>query len=543
MRTLTMRISIVVCCCLAGLPGAMRAQTPLSPAHPAASTAATPQDPLNRESPQSSVYSFLQACHSRDYTRAIRYLDLRNRPADERLKDGTELAQQLEQILDRDAQFDVAALSRNPEGDLQDAASPDLEHVDSFRVDGKTVELQLQRITLHSGVRIWLFSSASLSVVPQIAVMASNSWIERHLPPPLVDWKLIDTALWRWIALIALALALAVLSRWIAVAFLFALNLILKRFLPRADGDAIKPFAGPFRLLLSTALYRAGLEWIDPSALVRLYLIRTLALFFFAGLAWLFMRIIDLIVRQVRVTMEKNRQSFSYSVLPLANRVIKLVIFLLATAAVLGNWGYNTTTILAGLGVGGIAIALAAQKTIENFFGGVAVVTDRPVSVGDDCKFGNQTGTVEDIGLRSTRIRTADRTVVTIPNGQFSSMTIESFANRDKMLFHFMLSLRRDTRPEQVRALLQSIGKALQEHPKVEAGTMPVRFVGVGTYSLDLEVSVYILTQDGDEFLRIQQDLLLWILDAVESAGTALALPTQASVTYSPETNTDQTTR
>jgi MscS family membrane protein len=164
----------------------------------------------------------------------------------------------------------------------------------------------------------------------------------------------------------------------------------------------------------------------------------------------------------------------------------------------------------------------------------VAVVSDRPVAVGDFCKFGDRVGTVEDIGLRSTRIRSLDRTLVTVPNGQFSSMTLENFDRRDKMLFHFTLNLRRDTKPDQVRALLASIAKILKEHPKLETGALPVRFVGVGTYSLDLEIFAYVLTQNGDEFLQIQQDLYLSILDAVEAAGTALALPTQANISYSP---------
>src|ERR1035438_2159463 len=142
-------------------------------------------------------------------------------------------------------------------------------------------------------------------------------------------------------------------------------------------------------------------------------------------------------------------------------------------------------------------------------------------------------GTVEDIGLRSTRIRTLDRTLVTVPNGQFSSMTLENFDRRDKMLFHFMLNIRRDTKPDQVRALLGSITKILADSPKLEPAALPVHFNGVGTYSLDIEISAYVLTKDGDEFIRIQQDLYLRILDAVETAGTALALPTQANISYS----------
>jgi MscS family membrane protein len=184
--------------------------------------------------------------------------------------------------------------------------------------------------------------------------------------------------------------------------------------------------------------------------------------------------------------------------------------------------------------VGGIAIALAAQKTIENFFGGVSVISDRPVSVGDFCKVGDRMGTIEDIGLRSTRIRTPDRTVVSVPNAQLSSMTLENFEKRDKMLFHVTLNLRRESTPDQVRVVLSSIAAILASHSSVEPGALPVRFIGVGTYSLDIEIFNYVLTRDGDEFLKTQQDLLLKILDAVKDAGTALALPTQASIDYSP---------
>jgi MscS family membrane protein len=123
--------------------------------------------------------------------------------------------------------------------------------------------------------------------------------------------------------------------------------------------------------------------------------------------------------------------------------------------------------------------------------------------------------------------------MVTVPNAQFSSMMLESFSKRDKMLFHVTLNLRRDTTPEQVRSVLESITRILKQNPKLETGQIPVRFVGVGTYSLDLEVDAYVMTRADDEFIQIRQELLLQILDAIERAGTALALPTQASVNYS----------
>jgi MscS family membrane protein len=284
--------------------------------------------------------------------------------------------------------------------------------------------------------------------------------------------------------------------------------------------------------LVAVAAFRAAMGWIDPSALLRLWLGRCLTLLLVSGLAWLAAGVADVVVSRLRMLLEARHQNFSYSVLPVLSRVIKVMIWLLAVTAVLSNWGYNTTTILAGLGVGGLAIALAAQKTIENLFGGVSVISDRPVSVGDFCRFGDRVGTVEDIGLRSTRIRTLDRTLVSVPNSQFSSMMLENFSKRDKMWFHLVLNLRRETTPEQVRTLLDAVTRILKEHPRIEIGSLPVRFIGVGSYSLDVEVFAYVLTPSFDEFLQLQQELLLSILDAVEASGTALALPTQASIAY-----------
>jgi len=490
------------------------------------------EDPLHRDSPQSSVVAFLEACHARNYTLAWRYMDLRKLPADQRLKEGPALARQLTEILDRDAQFDVASLSPKPAGDPDDGLAPNREAIDSFRSNSQTLSLQMERVTLHSGYSVWLFASDSVELIPQLSRITSDSPIEKHLPTPLVTWQLMDMPIWRWIALALLGLALVVLSRWLTQWALMLAEPALKRVAPRLSRSLLEGFAGPLRLLLSVAVFRAGMEWIGPSALVRLVLSRGVTLLLFLGFAWLGIVLIDLALRRLRMALEAKHQSFSYSVLPLVSRVLKITVLLLTITAVLANWGYNTTTIMAGLGVGGLAIALAAQKTIENLFGGVAVISDRPVSVGDFCRFGDRSGTVEDIGLRSTRIRTPDRTLVSVPNAQFSSMILENFNKRDKMLFHFTFNLRRDTTPDQVRTLLDAITKILGDHTQVEAGALPVRFIGVGTYSLDLEVSAYILTRDGNKFLEIQQELLLRILDEVEAAGTTLALPTQTSLIY-----------
>lgn len=493
-----------------------------------------PEDPLHRDSPQGAVLSFLQSCRAGNFAQAAKYLNFRGVPHDQRVKEGPRVAQQVDLLLDRDPAFDVAALSRNPEGGHEDGLPPDRERVTSFKAGNQTFELQMERIKLRSGLSVWVFSADSVKLIPKLAQATSDHSVEKYLPEPLVSLTLLDTPLWRWIGLALMALAIAGMARVFSRIGLALAERATKRFGPKAAHGVTEILWPPLLWLICLALFRAGMEWICPEGPLRLYMERGLTLAFFLGLAWLAARLIDLGLERLRSTMLARHKEFSSSVLPLASRLVKLAVLLLAIAAVLSAWGYNATAILAGLGVGSIAIALAAQKTIENFFGGVSVISDRPVSVGDFCKVGDRMGTIEDIGLRSTRIRTLDRTMVSVPNGQFSSMTLENFEKRDKMLFHVTLNLRRDSTPDQVRAVLQSIARILAENSKVEAGAFPVRFVGVGTYSLDIEIFVYVLTRDYDEFLRTQQDLLLKILDAVKDAGTALALPTQATIGYSP---------
>jgi MscS family membrane protein len=482
---------------------------------------ATGADLLQRESPQSSVIAFLQACHNHDYRRASRYLDLRKLPPTARMQQGAGLSEQLGQLLDSDTRFDEGSLSSQP-----DASTP--ERVASFPLNGTTQQIDMERITLRQGVSVWLFSPESVDAIPKLAHMASSSPLDRYMPGPLVSVKLLDTAAWRWIALGLAALVSWALARGVCLLGFLLSAPALKHKL-RAENLA--EFVDPARLLVGTLVFRALLEWVGASPVLRKYLDYIVSLLFFAAMAWLCVRALDVAALRLSRKLQQRHYTFAYSVLPMTARVSKVLIGVVATIAILSSWGYNTTALLAGLGVGGVAVALAAQKTIENLFGGVAVITDRPVMVGDYCKFGDRAGTVEDIGLRSTRIRTPERTLVTVPNGAFSTMTLENFSKKDKTWFHLMLNVRRDTTPDQMRDLMRSLSEILKRIPKIETGGRPVRFVGVGTYSLDIEIGVYLSTIDDDELIPIQEDLYLQILDAVEAAGTSLALPTQAYYT------------
>ena len=238
---------------------------------------------------------------------------------------------------------------------------------------------------------------------------------------------------------------------------------------------------GPVRALVVLGGLGVAIEFAPPSALARLFIERVLGLGSSVAVAWAIATFIDRFAERWHSHLDPRAQAVSFSVLPLGRQIVKLTLFLIAVLSVVSAWGYNTSTILAGLGVGGLAVALAAQKTIENLFGGISVIGDRPVLVGDVCRFGDRVGTVLQIGLRSTRIRTPERTVICVPNAQFSSMSLENVSSRDKMFFHPKLNLRRDTTADQLQQVLSSIRKILEETPKVEIGKIPVRFIEVAS--------------------------------------------------------------
>jgi MscS family membrane protein len=482
------------------------AQTPVSEA----------KDPLGRSSPQEAVFRFLEACHARDYSKALYYLDLRRMPAADRVKQGPELARQLEDLLD-DTPFEISTLSRDPDGDQSDGLSSAFDRLATFHVDGQTLELQLERVELRHGFPVWIVSADSVAMIPKAHQAVAETPFEKKLPQRLVTFEIFDTPVWRWIALVLMGLVLWIVAGFLSWAIVAAMR-------PMVD---VSGFRGPLRVGLAVVGLRAAMEIAPPATLSRTFIERGLGLIFSLAVAWTGAALIDLIAERWGSRLDPRAQAVSYSVLPLGRQVLKLSLFLIAILGVLSVWGYNTTTILAGLGVGGLAVALAAQKTIENLFGGISVIGDRPVLVGDVCRFGDRVGTVMHIGLRSTRIRTPDRTIISVPNAQFSSMELENISGRDKIWFHPTLNLRRDTNSDQLLEVLSSFRKILTDHPKVETGKLPVRFIGVGPYSLDVEVVAYVNTSDYDEFLALQQELLLKMLQAVEHAGAALAVPLQ----------------
>jgi MscS family membrane protein len=222
-------------------------------------------------------------------------------------------------------------------------------------------------------------------------------------------------------------------------------------------------------------------------------------------------------------------QSLNAQLLRLLARAVGIAVAIAIVFHVSSRLGVPLYGLVAGLGVGGIAIALAVRPTLENILGGLVLFADKPVRIDDFCRFGEDYGTVEEIGLRSTQLRKLDDTVVSVPNADFSQLQLTNCTQRRRRLYETTLGLRYETRPEQLRYVMAKLREMLLGHPKVSPDTLHVRFDGFGAYSLDVAVFAYIRTRDWLTYRAIREDINLRIMEIVEDAGTGFAFPSQTA--------------
>jgi MscS family membrane protein len=485
--------------------------------------------PPERDTPRATVLGFLNATRERDFQRAAAYLDLRRIPQAERAAQGALLARQLRQVLDRALWIDPDLLSAGPEGDRDDGLAPHLERVGTIRTERGPVEILLERGPAEDGSPVWRVSRSTVERIPALHEEFGYGILAEILPAPLVEVRMLQVALWQWIGLLLLVVLAAAVS-WVGAAVLVRVGRPMLARLSPALARAIVPVTiGPVRLILALLLFSTAVLALGlPLPVLRVFT-RLETTLIIVAVAWLLVRSVNLGAGVIGERLAARDPAAATSVVPLGRKTVKVAILALAVLAALQNLGINVTGLVAGLGLGGLAVALAAQKTIENLFGGVTLIADQPVRVGDFCRFGDRVGIVEEIGLRSTRVRTLDRTLVSIPNADFAALQLENFARRDRIWLQARFGLRYETTPDQLRHVLVEIRKLLYAHPKVSPDPARVRFVGFGDCSLDLEVFAYVLTADINEFLAIREDFFLRVMDVVAASGTGFAFPSQTT--------------
>ncbi|HTX64163.1 MAG TPA: mechanosensitive ion channel family protein, partial [Opitutaceae bacterium] len=199
----------------------------------------------------------------------------------------------------------------------------------------------------------------------------------------------------------------------------------------------------------------------------------------------------------------------------------------MAALTVAQRMGVNVAAFITGLGIGGLAFALAAQDTIANFFGSLVVVLDRPFRVGEYVSIGAAEGTVEDIGLRSTKLRTGARTLTVIPNKLVANESVTNFSRMPQRRVDQKIGLTYRTSPEQMEAILGDIRGILRGDPEVHPDLIAVHFTGYSESSLDIQIVYFTANPDWLKHLALRERVNLRIMRAVAARGLAFAFPTQ----------------
>jgi MscS family membrane protein len=473
-------------------------------------------------SPRSAVLHYIDACREGRFGEAARYLDL---PAEVNPRDAARSARRLKALLDRYQWLDLDRLSASPEGDLDDGLPGSIDEIARIPAPGGSEPIRLIRKFDKPGGR-WLFTHRTVEVVDTLYAQLPNHGLVDRLPDALLAMWPLELSVWQWFALPVLLLLAFGAAKLLASGTLRLLRALARRTVTTWDDELVESSGGPITLLWAIACCDWLLPWLGLAGPAASKADRVLNASLAFSFFWIALRSVDVartMLARGRYQAEPSAQAF----LGFGARFAKLLVVLLAVVGVLSELGYPVGSLLAGLGLGGLAFALAAQKTVENLFGALSIGLDQPFHVGDYVRIDSTTeGTVETIGLRSTRIRTIDRTLVTLPNGRLAEMRAESFAARDRIRFTTTLQLVSQTSEPQLRAVLAGCRKLLEETPAA-SDDVRVHLVRLGDWSLDVEINAWLACPTWNEFLDARQELLLALLKVVAGAGTRLAYPTR----------------
>ena len=344
--------------------------------------------------------------------------------------------------------------------------------------------------------------------------------------PPWARAIYLEQPAWKWVGMV-----LVLLIGALVFALIFQAS---RRVEKRQDEDKTRaswfqllpPLSGVALALLADNLIDEQINSVGTVDLVTENVLWGIALI---CSAWAIITLGGLVADAITRSPRFQIKDTDASLTNILSRVVSIVIALWVLLEGVDRLGLSLLPLLAGLGVGGLAIALAVRPTFENLIGGLILFIDKPVKVGDRCRFGEQLGDVEQIGLRSTRIRTLEDTIVTIPNAEFSQLQLENISKRKQWLYQTILALRYETNMERLRYVLAELRRMLVGHPKVAPQDLRVRFLQFGDYSLDIEVFVYIRANNRHEYYAIREDINLRIMDIVRGAGTDFAFPSQTT--------------
>jgi MscS family membrane protein len=503
-------------------------------AAPAATPPPVPEERLGRTSPHGTVLGFLKAAEEKDYPKAAKFLDGKRSP-----EQATELVIQLKYLLDQGLSTSIDDISRAPKGDAEDEVRVSRERIGTVKLPDGEMEVLLDLVKRPDGPSIWLFSQETLRHVPAAYESVHHTDIEDYFPVWSQNIRFLSVPLWRWGMILVFLLIVFLAASFITRALIW----LFRRFFRNRFSDAVEKsvlaLKTPIFCVLGAIMNRAAAGYARTALSRHYWSVTGLVLLWVSG-AWLLMRITNILVSIWRHRLLLQMQVERATLVSLLGRIFTILVGLVLVLVLLAQAGVNVSAMVAGLGIGGVALALAAQKTLSDLFGGLSIVMRGAVRVGDFCQIDGITGTVEDIGTSALRMRTLGRSVVSIPNSKVAEVNLENFAMRDQFWLNQVFTLRFDTPHDVLKIILDRIVRLLLSHPEINKDSARARLINLTPSGPQIEIFAYFRRPGADwaVFLGEQEKIMLQIIHTVEDAGSSLAAPVGV-VQMSPEKSAD----
>lgn len=492
-------------------------------------------DSFGRETPRGAVQGLLRAIAAEDYELAANYLD--GRYLAKTQTPNREIVEHLVVALDAGGKlYPDLQISHASEGDLSDNLPSDIDKVGELHLMNEHIDILLNRRVADDGMVFWQVSSQTLSSLPKMTTHTQTLSERLGLSDAATHAQ---TKYWLELSVLAILVMVLYLAINLAVWILYWVSKGLYTTLTKKPFRIMPSVIMPLSLVVLSLILPIIMISVGVPLTLRSSFGRIKDIVAWGATAWLMLRLLDGIFRRAEANSLKRGRPEQVSILNLLRKIAKALMIILAVILIFGNLGFDLTTGIAALGVGGLALAFGAQKTLENLIGSVVVVADRPVYVGDYCKFGTYEGTVIDIGIRSTRIRTLNRTVVTVPNGEFSSLQIENFTARDMFYFLHDLFIKRTADLAEIERMITNLQEFLATHRLTNHEWNQVWIKQLRQECYVIEMRAYIDADGAQDFYAKQSVLILEILKFLESYHIEHALPSQSITVHQ---NHDQKT-
>ncbi len=477
---------------------------------------------MSPESPRASVTAFLLLAQQQKYEQAAQYLDI---PVAERTR-AVDLARRLRAVLDQRLWIEIENVSPLAIGDTSDGESG-RDRLGVIPGASGLAEPVFVRRFAGDRVTRWVFDRETVASIDGWYDALPDSWLRGRVPTPLLREGPFGVFYWQWIGMVVAVAACLALAAVIAITTRYLLALVTTRTATTWDELLVARLRGPFRMWLVGVLASPLFAVLGLNARVGGFIVALASALVLLSFFWAALRVISLVQDELLVGSWADGQAQTRTLVPLLTRFLRVTVAIVALLVLLAQFGYPVVTLLAGIGIGGVALALASQKTVEHLFGSVSLAADKVFRVGDFVRIGTVEGTVERIGLRSTSVRTLERTIVRIPNGTLAEERIETFGERDRFLFQHYIGVTYNTTPAQIRIIVAAIEARLREHPDLWPDTVVVRVNAFGESAISIRVRAWFTVPDFVAFLDVQHEVLLACIEIVEAAGSSFAFPSR----------------